>query len=587
MVKNWLWKACFVALAALAELFLIGCQGLSSGPAPTPAPSPTQLTVSTAGSGTGIVTSAPSGINCGSTCTANFPSGSSVTLTAAPSTGFLFTGWSGGCSGTSTCSVTINQATSVTATFSASLQSLNHIIVLAQENRSFDSYFGAMQQFWAQNGFPAQAFNGLPQFNNPPGLPPTNPGCDPAFPYDPTANPPLLNDCMNDANSPQVASFHYQTMCVENPSPSWNESHVDWNITNPVDPNPTLDGFVHTAGHDARSIVPPFNDVDGLRAIGYYDGNDLNYYYFMASSFATSDMWFSPVMSRTPPNREYLIAATSQGHAYPLTPTSTLLTAPIIFQSLQNAGITWKIYVPPDSTGCTTAQCLYKYTYIQNFTYGKTILNSFPQNIVPVSQFMTDAQNGTLPQFAFIEPASSTGLDEHPADTDPLPGQAPCCSVQGGAAYVKSLVDSVMTGPSWKDSAFILTFDEFGGFYDHVAPQPTVSPDGITPNDLLPGDICTIVTGPNCDFTYTGYRVPLIVMSPYSKKNYVSHAIADTTAILKLVETRFNLLPLTARDNAQIDMSTEFFDFVNAPWVTPPTPPAQNRTGACYLDHLP
>jgi phospholipase C len=144
-----------------------------------------------------------------------------------------------------------------------------------------------------------------------------------------------------------------------------------------------------------------------------------------------------------------------------------------------------------------------------------------------------------------------------------------------------------MTGPSWKDSAFILTFDEAGGFYDHVPPQPAMSPDGITPVDLLPGDICTVVTGPNCDFTYTGYRIPLVVISPYAKKNFVSHTVADTTAILKLVETRFNVSALSARDAAQIDMSTEFFDFVNAPWVTPPTPPAQSRTGACYLDHLP
>src|SRR5205814_138840 len=123
----------------------------------------------------------------------------------------------------------------------------------------------------------------------------------------------------------------------------------------------------------------------------------------------------------------------------PLTPTSTLLTAPIIFQSLQNAGITWKIYVHPGANGATDTKSLYLQSYIQNFTYGPTILNTFPQNIVTDTQFVTDAQSGNLPQFAFIEPASAVGLDEHPADTDPLPGVAPCCSVQAGAAYVKSL----------------------------------------------------------------------------------------------------------------------------------------------------
>jgi phospholipase C len=403
----------------------------------------------------------------------------------------------------------------VTANFAATLQAINHIIVMAQENRSFDSYFGAMKDYWAKNNIPDQNFDGLPQFNSPAGVAPTNPGCDPAFPFDPNANPPQTNDCIFDANSPPVASFHFQSMCVENPSPSWNESHSDWSLQNPVAATATLDGFVHTAGHDARQMVPPFNDVAGMRAMGYYDGNDLNYYYFLASNFATSDRWFSPVMTRTQPNRMYMLAATSQGHAYPLRAGSQLLTAPIIFQELQNAGITWKIYV-------------------------------------------------------------------HPA-----PGQPPCCSVQAGASYVSTLINALMTGPSWKDSAFILTFDEFGGFYDHVPPQPTVSPDGIAPNDLLPGDICTSVMGPDCDFTMTGYRVPLVVISPFSKKNFVSHAVADHTAILKFAETRFGLPALTKRDAAQIDMTTEFFDFTNAPWMTPPTPPAQNRNGACYLDHLP
>ena len=78
-----------------------------------------------------------------------------------------------------------------------------------------------------------------------------------------------------------MQSFHMVTKCVENPSPSWNESHNDWNLTNPIDPIATNDGFVWTAGHDARQIVPPFLDTNGLRAMGYYDGNDLNYYHFM------------------------------------------------------------------------------------------------------------------------------------------------------------------------------------------------------------------------------------------------------------------------------------------------------------------
>jgi phospholipase C len=143
-----------------------------------------------------------------------------------------------------------------------------------------------------------------------------------------------------------------------------------------------------------------------------------------------------------------------------------------------------------------------------------------------------------------------------------------------------------MSSVSWNDSVFILTHDEGGGFYDHVPPHSAVSPDGIPPSDLLPGDVCQGGSGANCDFNHTGFRVPLIVVSPFTKPNYVSHTSMDYTAILKLIETRFGLPSLTKRDAAQPDM-TEFFDFTNEPWAIPPFPPDQPENGPCYLDHLP
>jgi phospholipase C len=144
----------------------------------------------------------------------------------------------------------------------------------------------------------------------------------------------------------------------------------------------------------------------------------------------------------------------------------------------------------------------------------------------------------------------------------------------------------VMASSYWKDSAFILTYDEGGGLYDHVSPAAAVIPDGIGPKDLFAGDICTQTTGPTCNFRFTGYRVPLLVISPFTKKNYVSHTPADFTAILKLIEARFGLLALTKRDAAQMDM-TEFFDFANPPWLTPPGPPVQSTGDPCYLNKLP
>jgi len=556
----------------------------------SPPPATVKLTVKDSGSGTGTVTSAPAGISCGLACSASFATGTSVTLTANPSDGSTFTGWTGACSGTAPCSLTLESDTAVGAILSAApasgLASIKHIVFMVQEHSSLDNHLGALRDYWAKNGYPDQSFDGLPQFNPTSGSaplyapPPTNPGCNPAFP------PP--NDCVYDANN-AVSSFHLKTVCTENASPSWNESHVDWNFHDQLGLTPpaALDGFVFSAAHDARNYSPPFIDVNGVRAMGYFDGNDLNYYYFMASNFATSDRWFHPLMSRTGANREFVIAATSQGRVYPNgtdANDSSLLTAPIIFEELQNAGITWKIYVDPTDSGCSgppyDLTCLLTQAYVP-FVFGQSIPTKYPQNLGTMTDYFADLQNGTLPQVAIIEPATPAGLDEHASSYDASP-----TNVQLGANYVASIINALMQSPVWTDSVFIFTYDEFGGLYDHVAPQPTVSPDGIKPLDLLPGDVCSNATGPTCDFTYTGYRVPLLVISPFTKKNYVSHTIADTTAILKLIETRFNLPALTKRDAVQPDM-TEFFDFKNPPWLKPPTPPTQNINGACYMDHLP
>jgi phospholipase C len=562
------------------------------------------VTVTEAGTGTGTVTSNPAGINCPTTCSASFPQGTQVTLSETPGTNSMFTGWSGACTGAATCSITVTAAESVTATFSPgnAYAALNHIILFAQENRSLDHYFGAMMGYWSANGYDTggQTFNGLPQFNPPVNgvtpAPPTNPGCDPTV---------MDGICTPTPGNP-VASFHFASECQEEQSPFWDEAHNDWDYTNqgdqPAENPPPLNGFVFTAAYDAESQVPPLMDVNGVRAMGYFDWTDLNYYYFMASNFGTSDTWFAPVMDRTQLNRMYILAATSAGHAYPLAAPYGPLTNETIFEALQNAGITWKIYVNSEGTinpntgaACNNdisdanAECLIQSSYINMFSYEQTIINTagqspdLLQNIVPVTQFAVDAANGTLPQFALIEPASAASLDEHPNDLD----TSTPADVQAGANYAAGLINDLMASPNWTDSAMIFTYDEAGGFYDHVPPQPATPPgDYLSPFDLVPGDICdkagqTLGLG-TCSFAWTGYRVPLIVISPYSVKNFVSHNVRDTTAVLKMVETRFGLPPLTARDGSQMDM-TEFFDFVNKPWASPPTPPIQLQDGECSL----
>jgi phospholipase C len=486
----------------------------------------------------------------------------------------------------------LRSGTSSTPPPTGSLQSLNHIIIFAQENRSLDHYFGAMRQYWAQNGIADQSFDGLPQFNPASGIAPLQgpapiiPGCDPTM--------STSTNCVASTSdtTDTVTSFHMASVCNEEQSPFWDEAHVDWDINDPTGTSPAaLNGFVQAAANDARQQSPPLMDTNGLRAMGYFDGGDMNYYYFMASNFATSDRWFSPTMSRTQLNRMYLLAATSGGHAYPLAPPYSALTNTTIFEELQNAGITWKIYVNPEATNCaaTDSACLVGFSYINMFAYEQTILNSptLLQNIVPTSQFMTDVQNGTLPQVALIEPASPAGLDEHPNDLD----TSSPSNIQAGASYASGLINAFMASPSWSDSAMIFTYDEAGGYYDHVSPQPATPPDSPSsstylPIDLQPGDICDgsgqLGTG-TCDFGYTGYRVPMIVISPFAQKNYVSHTVYDYTAILALIEKRFGVTALTNRDAAQADMSTDFFNFASAPWTTPPSPPAQVMTGQCTL----
>src|SRR6266496_1735056 len=140
---------------------------------------------------------------------------------------------------------------------------INHIVILAQENRSFDHYFGQLRQYRAQNGYADVSFDGLPQFNPTSGLTPlhgpapTNQGCDPALP------PP--NRCKVDANSPKVTSLELLTECIENTSPSWNEAHNDWDINDPTGLQAAkLNGFVRAGANYARNNQPIFFDTDGI-----------------------------------------------------------------------------------------------------------------------------------------------------------------------------------------------------------------------------------------------------------------------------------------------------------------------------------
>lgn len=437
-----------------------------------------------------------------------------------------------GCGGMSAGSNSTTPPTSQTPPPpAADLTVVNHIIYMMQENQSFDRYFGQLNAYRQSKGYAA----------------------------DVDGTPATAAELSFD-HSTSFTPFHMTSMCVEDLSSYWNESHNDWNHLAPTSATPLMDGYAISAGNDSRNSNPPGFDINGQRVMGYYDESDLPYYYFMATQFAMSDRWFSPLMSNTPSSRLYAMAATSHGVVNkPL----TKINISTIFDELQQAGISWKNYVPDYPNGSSLKPFPIYAKYVGT-------------NIVPMSDYFKDAKAGTLPQVAFIDRDSKGGLDEHPG---------PGGSAQKGAAFVKTIIDALMASSNWDDSVFFFTYDEGGGFYDHVPPVQAVSPDGIPPV-LGTNDTCTATPGPMCDFVYTGFRLPNFVVSPFAKAHYVDHTNMDTTAILTFIEKRFGVGHLSARDAAEPDISY-FFDFSGKPNLTPPMPPSQPTSGPCYTSALP
>jgi phospholipase C len=419
--------------------------------------------------------------------------------------------------------VVFKQKFNITVTGAANgLSKLRHIIFFVQENRSFDDYFGMLGPYKAS----------LNLVNDVDGLD--------------------LSVTLNNTQGQPVHPFHYQTVCTENLSPAWNESHAD------VDGG-KMDGYMLTT-----TSVPSTIDPTGTRAMGFYDQRDLPYYYELAARFATSDRFFSPVLANTIPNRLYLFTATSFGNIIPPPSSFEGITQPTIFDHLDQAGVSWRYYYQGSSSSSA---------FIQQFSIYKTDSSK----VVPISNWFNDVNNdSTLPSVIFIERISP--YDEHPDN-----------NVQKGAADATNIINALMcpthtsTGacvpsPSWQDSAFILTYDEGGALYDHVRPGREVKPDAIAPM-LRSGD------KPG-DFNQSGFRVPMVVISPWVRPSFVSHTARDYTSILRLIEDTFStpsnpVKPLTLRD-ANADDMMEFFNFSGAPpLLTPPTLPPQPTNGVC------
>jgi phospholipase C len=522
---------------------------------------------------------------------------------------------------------TISATATVTVVPPGSVDSVDHVIFMLQENRTFDSYFGMLNPYRQANNWTTGADGNTYVVD----------GID-----DKLSTISNTND-----NGQKYSLFKFKSTCIDDASSAWLESYGDVN-TYDFSANRTIQmgGFVHTAEGFANSCNQNggcsgnFTDTNGQRAMGYYDQGFLNYYYYMASQFALSDRWFSPVSSKTVDNRIALFTGgTTQGLTKDPGSDDHLPQLAInnIYQDLDAANVSWKIYFTvnqadcadedecPDSSGSQLMPATdFNYlTYSAKYMYanpsGGTCTpptqpssvvgdstNSFcidPTHIAPMSQYYTDLANNTLPSFAFIE-AGYGNNDEHPGS-----GQ----EILAGQQEVSKIMNALMQSTSWKDSVFFFGYDEGGGPYEHVPPVPghtndntdTTGPEAITGAP----DISSIAVNPDkywpclpsggtatlhCDLSSVdpgaqptdapaekgfaaqlGFRVPNMVISPFTRAHYVSHIPMDHTAVIRFVETRFigsSATPLTQRDGAQPNL-LDFFDFTGTPWATPPAPP--------------
>jgi phospholipase C len=176
------------------------------------------------------------------------------------------------------------------------------------------------------------------------------------------------------------------------------------------------------------------------------------------------------------------------------------------------------------------------------------------ENFVDTSTFAADAAAGNLASVSIVEGSDELG--------GASPDEDPPADFEVGQQFMSQIIGAVMNGPQWKDSAVFLTYDENGGMYDHVVPPAACAPDDFPLNNKS-----------TVGFTQYGFRVPLLVISPYAKRGYVSHELTDGTSILKFVQSRFGLAAFTRRD-ANAAPAYDMFDFAHPDFTVPtlPTP---------------
>jgi phospholipase C len=305
----------------------------------------------------------------------------------------------------------------------------------------------------------------------------------------------------------------------------------------PVDANLTTTGEPVTVFHApdtcqsgrgvSQSWVSTHRQIDGGRmdgflfddntnAMRFWDASDVPFYWSLADTFGICDRFFASAPAQTYPNRRFLQAATCQDLI--ATDTAKVLSMPhpaggTIWEKLDEFGISWLDY-------CWDLPDIALFPKVWAANTGR--VRTFPQ-------FLADCRAGALPSVSIVSPGITAYTEENPRD------------IQLGEAYSAAVVNAVLTGPAWPRTVLVFTYDEHGGYYDHVPPPAAVPPDDIAPAVEATPDVPAA-------WDHYGLRVPAFVISPYSRPGHVSHVVYDHTSILRLVETKFNLGALTRRD---------------------------------------
>ncbi|MEA2145043.1 MAG: phospholipase [Solirubrobacteraceae bacterium] len=326
-----------------------------------------------------------------------------------------------------------------------------------------------------------------------------------------------LRNFNRDASGRRVYAKHASTPCQlhAKPSQAWDASHTSYN-------GGRNDGFVLASGDDA---------------MWFWDKRDLPGTYSLARHFPIGERYFCSTLAQTYPNRRFFFAGTASGSiddkAYALVTPAANGT---IFDRLDAHRISYVSYY----------QDLASWLILPNVRNNATQVAKARR----MDRFFSDAAAGRLPQFSVLDPNYQTTSEENPQD------------VQVGEQFVAQVARAILHSPNWRHTALFLTYDEHGGYYDHVPPPRAIAPDAIKPQTY---------PAQNAPGSYDryGFRVPLIVVSPWARKNYVSRIVQDHTSITAFVERKWNLPAMTFRD-ANAQPMTDYFDFTRPAFATPP-----------------